>query len=179
MLRSGGRRDRGSPGKSAAGRHPKSKGDAAETPTAKAVETPRKMPGGAVNKVRLKAAALTPRKQLRSAKSSSLLKAEVRVVAERIRGLDRRVAKRAEHLCAEVDSLKADVVRATRPKSKEEAGRCLRPRKEEASETPMRKRKRSESAVVLPAKSPKVSSPSPRLVESNRHFIHRLRVRQT
>ena len=81
---------------------------------------------------------------------------------ERVRALDRRVAKRAEHLSAEVESLKADMGKATRPKSKD-AGRCLRPRKvvaTEASETPSRKRKRSESAAVLPSKSPKGSSPS-------------------
>ena len=179
MLRSGGRRDnRGSPRKSAAARrYPKSKGDGAaeRQMKARATETPRKMPGGAVTKVRSKATVLTtPRKQLRSAKSSSLLRAEVRVVAERIRGLDRRVAKRAEHLSAEVESLRADVGRATRPKSKEAGSRCLRPRKDASETTPSRKRNRSESVAVLPSKSPKVSSPSPRLVEPS-SFKLRLR----
>ena len=165
VLRSGSRRDRNSPRKSAAARrNPKCEGDGAKTPlkAAKGAEIPRKVPGGAVTKVRSKAAGLTPRKQLRSAKSSSLLKAEVRVVAERIRGLDRRVAKRAEHLSAEVESLRADVGRATRPKSKEAGSRCLRPRKDASETTPSRKRNRSESVAVLPSKAPKVSSPSPR-----------------
>ena len=174
VLRSGSRRDRNSPRKSAAARrNPKCEGDGAKTPlkaAAKGAEIPRKVPGGAVTKVRSKAAGLTPRKQLRSAKSSSLLKAEVRVVAERVRALDSKVAKRAEHLSAEVESLKADMGRATRPKLKgADPGRCLRPRRDvatETSETPSRKRKRSESATVVQSKSPKVSSPSPRLVES-------------
>ena len=168
MLRSGGRRDRGTPRKAAAAarRGAKSKG----TPQgARAVDTPRKT-SGEVSKVRSRPppSALTPRKQLRSsaAKSSSLLKAEVRVVAERIRGMDRRVAKQAEHLSVEVDALRADVARAVaRPKSKEAAARCLRPRNEAAAaETPSRKRKRSELAEGLPSKSPKVASPSPRSV---------------
>ena len=166
VLRSGSRRDRGSPRKSAAAarRQPHSRGDSAKTP---AKVMPRKVPGGSVTKARPKSAVITPRKELRSAKSSSLLKAEVRVVAERVRALDRRVAKRAEHLSAEVEALKANMGKATKPKSKEDASRCLRPRKDAATETvdtPSRKRKGTESAAALPSKSPKVSSPSPRLV---------------
>ena len=96
-------------------------------------------------------------------------------MAERVRALDSRVAKRAEHLSAEVESIKTDMGRATRPKLKEAGpSRCLRPRKDvatETSETPSRKRKISESATVMQSKSPKVSSPSPRLVERSRYFI--------
>ena len=171
VLRSGSRRDRGSPRKSAAParRRPHPRGDSAKTP-AKVI--PKKVAGGSVTKARPKSAVITARKELRSAKSSSLLKAEVRVVAERVRALDRRVAKRAEHLSAEVEALKADVSRATKPKSKKEASRCLRPRNDGATETaeaetPSRKRKRTELAALLPSKSPKVSSPSPRLVENS------------